>query len=139
MQATRAVQQRLALSTGGGRRVRRLLPQAPPSTRRRRRNRNAAAHAHAGSHTSLALLEEGYEVVIYDDLSNSFLECFERLKELAGPTAAHRLSFVQVCALLAAFLVSGLVPWRLTIPALASQLLPYCCHRHRHRRPPLPR
>ncbi|KIZ06056.1 UDP-glucose 4-epimerase [Monoraphidium neglectum] len=37
-----------------------------------------------GSHTVLALLEEGHSVVIVDDLSNSFPRVFEHMKKLAG-------------------------------------------------------
>ncbi|EFN53129.1 hypothetical protein CHLNCDRAFT_137493 [Chlorella variabilis] len=47
-----------------------------------------------GSHTALSLLEAGYGVTILDDLSNSYEECFHRLKELAGGHAA-RLDFVK--------------------------------------------
>ena len=35
-----------------------------------------------GSHTALELLEEGYEVVIYDNLSNSSRESVKRVEEL---------------------------------------------------------
>ena len=92
MQATGTAQRRFALD---GRRVRRLLP-LPPALNPPPPPPHCCRLL-AGSHTSLALLEEGYEVVIYDDLSNSYLECYERLKELAGPAAAQRLTFVQVC------------------------------------------
>ena len=37
-----------------------------------------------GSHTALELLEEGYEVVIYDNLSNSSRESVKRVEELTG-------------------------------------------------------
>ncbi|MCM8542701.1 MAG: UDP-glucose 4-epimerase GalE [Lentisphaeraceae bacterium] len=37
-----------------------------------------------GSHTSLVLLEKGYEVVVIDNLCNSSLESLERVKKLTG-------------------------------------------------------
>lgn len=37
-----------------------------------------------GSHTALELLNEGYEVVIYDNLSNSSRESVKRVEELTG-------------------------------------------------------
>lgn len=37
-----------------------------------------------GSHTALELLEKGYEVVVYDNLSNSSEESLKRVEELAG-------------------------------------------------------
>lgn len=37
-----------------------------------------------GSHTALELLKEGYEVVIYDNLSNSSKESVNRVEELTG-------------------------------------------------------
>lgn len=37
-----------------------------------------------GSHTALELLNEGYEVVIYDNLSNSSEESLKRVEELSG-------------------------------------------------------
>ena len=37
-----------------------------------------------GSHTTLALLEAGYEVVVLDNFSNSFPESLVRVGKLAG-------------------------------------------------------
>ena len=37
-----------------------------------------------GSHTSLVLLEKGYEVVVIDNLCNSSIESLERVKKLTG-------------------------------------------------------
>ena len=37
-----------------------------------------------GSHTALELLNEGYEVVVYDNLSNSSRESIRRVEELTG-------------------------------------------------------
>lgn len=37
-----------------------------------------------GSHTALELLNEGYDVVVYDNLSNSSKESLRRVEELAG-------------------------------------------------------
>ena len=39
-----------------------------------------------GSHTSLVLLEAGYEVVVLDNFSNSFPESIKRVAEIAGRT-----------------------------------------------------
>ncbi|KAI8468516.1 MAG: UDP-glucose 4-epimerase [Monoraphidium minutum] len=47
-----------------------------------------------GSHTVLALLDEGHSVVIVDDLSNSFPRVFEHLKKLAGDKAP-KMKFEQ--------------------------------------------
>ena len=44
-----------------------------------------------GSHTALELLNEGYEVVIYDNLSNSSRESIKRVEELTGKS----LSFYE--------------------------------------------
>lgn len=49
----------------------------------------------SGSHTVLALLDAGYSVTIFDNLDNSFLECFERMKELAGAEKAAKMTFVK--------------------------------------------
>ena len=37
-----------------------------------------------GSHTALELLNEGYEVVVYDNLCNSSKESLKRVEELSG-------------------------------------------------------
>ncbi|UTT68789.1 UDP-glucose 4-epimerase GalE [Arthrobacter sp. DNA4] len=39
-----------------------------------------------GSHTTLCLLEEGHEVVVFDNLVNSSLESMRRVQDLAGRT-----------------------------------------------------
>ena len=39
-----------------------------------------------GSHTVLLLLENGYEVVVADNLSNSCEESLERVKKITGKT-----------------------------------------------------
>lgn len=39
-----------------------------------------------GSHTAVELLKEGYEVVVYDNLSNSSEESIRRVEELTGKT-----------------------------------------------------
>ncbi len=44
-----------------------------------------------GSHTALELLKEGYEVVVYDNLSNSSKESLKRVEELTG----KKLSFYE--------------------------------------------
>ena len=38
-----------------------------------------------GSHTALVLLEEGRELLVFDDFRNSSLIALERLRELAAP------------------------------------------------------
>lgn len=47
-----------------------------------------------GSHTVLALLEDGHTAVIVDDLSNSFPRVFDHVKRLAGDKAG-KIKFVQ--------------------------------------------
>ena len=37
-----------------------------------------------GSHTIVVLIEKGYEVLIIDDLSNSYLSVLERIKQITG-------------------------------------------------------
>lgn len=49
-----------------------------------------------GSHTVVELLENGYEVVVVDNLSNSSEVVAERIKTIVGDKAAHRLSFYRV-------------------------------------------
>ncbi len=48
-----------------------------------------------GSHTTVELLERGYQVVIIDDLSNSSPVAIDRIKEIGGPEAAANLTFYQ--------------------------------------------
>lgn len=48
-----------------------------------------------GSHTTLALLEAGHQVVVFDNFSTSSPESLRRVSELAGPDAAGRLSIVE--------------------------------------------
>eukprot|EP00271_Cylindrocystis_brebissonii_P002919 TRINITY_DN13670_c0_g1_i1.p1 TRINITY_DN13670_c0_g1~~TRINITY_DN13670_c0_g1_i1.p1 ORF type:complete len:413 (+),score=82.40 TRINITY_DN13670_c0_g1_i1:1078-2316(+) len=48
-----------------------------------------------GSHTSLLLLEEGYRVVVVDNLYNSSLKALDRVRELAG-AASDKLFFHKV-------------------------------------------
>jgi UDP-glucose 4-epimerase len=49
----------------------------------------------AGSHTVLQLLDNGYDVVIMDNLRNSFPKAFEHMQRIAGDKAA-RMKFVKV-------------------------------------------
>ena len=44
-----------------------------------------------GSHTALVLMEAGHELLVFDDFSNSSPIALDRVRELAGPTAAPRL------------------------------------------------
>ena len=48
-----------------------------------------------GSHTVLALLAEGYEVVIVDNLSNSSIRCLDKMKELAEGKSS-KITFYEV-------------------------------------------
>ena len=45
-----------------------------------------------GSHTVVSLIQNGYDVVIVDDLSNSKISVLERLKTITGKT----VDFVQI-------------------------------------------
>ncbi len=51
-----------------------------------------------GSHTCIELLEQGYNVVILDDLSNSSLVAVDRIRELTG-ASADQLKFVEASIL----------------------------------------
>lgn len=46
-----------------------------------------------GSHTCVTLLEQGYEVVVADDLSNSSEKAIERVRSIVGAGAGTRLTF----------------------------------------------
>lgn len=46
-----------------------------------------------GSHTVVDLLENGYSVVIVDNLSNSSIKVLDRIKEIVGEAAFNRLHF----------------------------------------------
>ena len=48
-----------------------------------------------GSHTCLALLEAGHDLVVLDDFSNSSAESLRRVAELAGVEPASRITLVQ--------------------------------------------
>ncbi|MDO4806698.1 MAG: UDP-glucose 4-epimerase GalE [Coriobacteriales bacterium] len=48
-----------------------------------------------GSHTVVELLQDGYEVVVVDDLSNSSEKVFDRIDTIVGDDAAERLTFVR--------------------------------------------
>lgn len=48
-----------------------------------------------GSHTVVELLEDNYEVVIVDDLSNASELVLDRIDEIVGDEASERLSFVR--------------------------------------------
>ena len=48
-----------------------------------------------GSHTVVCLLEQGYQVVIVDDLSNSSEMVLDRIDTIVGDEAAERLTFVR--------------------------------------------
>jgi UDP-glucose 4-epimerase len=49
----------------------------------------------AGSHTVLQLLDNGYSVVIMDNLRNSFPKAFDHMKQIAGDKA-DKMKFVKV-------------------------------------------
>ena len=46
-----------------------------------------------GSHTVVELLQDGYQVVIVDDLSNASIRVLDRIKTIVGEDAAARLTF----------------------------------------------
>ena len=48
-----------------------------------------------GSHTVVDLLEQGYEVVVVDDLSNASERVLDRIDRIVGAEAADRLSFYR--------------------------------------------
>ena len=48
-----------------------------------------------GSHTVVQLLEDGYQVVIVDDLSNSSAVAVDRVKTIVGDEAAKNLTFYE--------------------------------------------
>jgi len=48
-----------------------------------------------GSHTCLVLLEAGHQLVVIDNFDNSAPESLRRVRELAGPGAAERLTVVE--------------------------------------------
>jgi UDP-glucose 4-epimerase len=53
-----------------------------------------------GSHTCLALLDAGHEVVVVDSLSNSKAEAVRRVGELAGRAVAfHRVDLLDQASL----------------------------------------
>ncbi|MBE0008913.1 MULTISPECIES: UDP-glucose 4-epimerase GalE [unclassified Arthrobacter] len=57
-----------------------------------------------GSHTTLALLEAGHEVVVVDNLMNSSETALDRVKELSGKNLTfHRVDLLDEAALTAVF------------------------------------
>ena len=48
-----------------------------------------------GSHTVVDLLENGYQVVVVDDLSNSSEQVLDRIGQIVGDAARERLSFYR--------------------------------------------
>ncbi|WP_419039948.1 UDP-glucose 4-epimerase GalE, partial [Parolsenella catena] len=48
-----------------------------------------------GSHTCVELLQDGYQVVIVDDLSNASEKVLDRIDTIVGDEAAKRLSFYR--------------------------------------------
>ncbi len=48
-----------------------------------------------GSHTVVELLQDGYKVVIVDDLSNASEKVIDRICQIVGPEAAERLGFYR--------------------------------------------
>ncbi len=62
-----------------------------------------------GSHTCVALLEAGHQVVIVDDLSNSSREAVSRIEELGGaPVRFYENSILDAAALDAVFAENGI-------------------------------
>ena len=48
-----------------------------------------------GSHTVVQLLEDGYQVVVVDDLSNSSKTALDRVRQIVGNKAAQNLTFYE--------------------------------------------
>ncbi|MBR3234734.1 MAG: SDR family NAD(P)-dependent oxidoreductase, partial [Atopobiaceae bacterium] len=48
-----------------------------------------------GSHTVVCLLEQGYQVVVMDDLSNASEKVLDRIDQIVGDEASERLTFVR--------------------------------------------
>ncbi|MBR1829584.1 MAG: SDR family NAD(P)-dependent oxidoreductase, partial [Atopobiaceae bacterium] len=48
-----------------------------------------------GSHTVVCLLEQGYRVVVVDDLSNASEKVLDRIRQIVGDEANERLSFYR--------------------------------------------
>ncbi|ASV29700.1 UDP-glucose 4-epimerase GalE [Maribacter cobaltidurans] len=44
-----------------------------------------------GSHTVISLLEDGYEVVVFDDFSNSDVKTLDRIKQITGKTVQYEM------------------------------------------------
>ena len=44
----------------------------------------AGGAGYIGSHTTVELLNSGYEVIVYDNLSNSKLEAVKRVEKITG-------------------------------------------------------
>ena len=49
-----------------------------------------------GSHTCVELIENGYDVVVVDDLSNSSAKAIERIKEIVGEEKADKIHFIKL-------------------------------------------
>lgn len=48
-----------------------------------------------GSHTVVCLLENGYQVVVVDDLSNASEKVLDRIDQIVGDEASERLTFIR--------------------------------------------
>ena len=48
-----------------------------------------------GSHTVVELLQDGYQVVIVDDLSNASAKVLDRIRTIVGDEAAARMTFYE--------------------------------------------
>ena len=46
-----------------------------------------------GSHTTVELLQKGFDVVIVDDLSNSKLNVFDKIKEITGKNPKYQMNW----------------------------------------------
>jgi len=82
-----------------GRKTKRDKARGPHSLARQPLNPNPVSQLSSfpspGSHTVLALLDTGHSVTIVDNLDNAFMECYDRMKELAGPEKAAKMSFIK--------------------------------------------
>ena len=49
-----------------------------------------------GSHTTVELLQRGFDVVIVDDLSNSKLNVFDKVKEITGKKPVTNIKLIRI-------------------------------------------
>ena len=55
----------------------------------------AGGAGYIGSHTTIELLNSGYEVIVYDNLSNSKLEAVKRVEKITGKSVKFYLGDIR--------------------------------------------